>query len=497
MNDNINKKIVTRFAPSPTGYLHIGGVRTALYAWAYARKHNGTFILRIEDTDKEREILGSIDHIIESLKWLGITWDEGPDIGGPNTPYKQSERLESYKKYAQILIDKGLAYADPYTSDQLEQFRKEAEANKKPFLYRNHRPENPPKWDGTMPLRLKIVDIKQTEWFDEVRGRLTAGEEALDDFILIKSDGYPTYNFAHIIDDLEMGVTHIMRADEFISSTPKFLALYDALGIDRPHFATLPPIMAPDGKKKLGKRDGAKDILEYRDDGYLPNAMFNFLAYIGWSPEDEREILTPEEFIKVFDLKRIHKSGGGFNVDKLDWINREYLKKLSYEEQEEYISKYIPENIKNLPGYSNTILHNITPIIMERINNAVDIIKMVEDKELDYFFSKPNYQKESLFFKSSKIPASDKYTTLSRYLDHAKNILEMIDDSSFKKEIIKEKLWPFTESEDVVSRGDVLWPMRYALSGLDKSPDPFIIAEVLGKKETISRLEDAILLLQK
>lgn len=497
MNDNINKKIVTRFAPSPTGYLHIGGVRTALYAWAYARKHNGTFILRIEDTDKEREILGSIDHIIESLKWLGITWDEGPDIGGPNTPYKQSERLESYKKYAQILIDKGLAYADPYTSDQLEQFRKEAEANKKPFLYRNHRPENPPKWDGTMPLRLKIVDIKQTEWFDEVRGRLTAGEEALDDFILIKSDGYPTYNFAHIIDDLEMGVTHIMRADEFISSTPKFLALYDALGIDRPHFATLPPIMAPDGKKKLGKRDGAKDILEYRDDGYLPNAMFNFLAYIGWSPEDEREILTPEEFIKVFDLKRIHKSGGGFNVDKLDWINREYLKKLSYEEQEEYISKYIPENIKNLPGYSNTILHNITPIIMERINNAVDIIKMVEDKELDYFFSKPNYQEESLFFKSSKIPASDKYTTLSRYLDHAKNILEMIDDSSFKKEIIKEKLWPFTESEDVVSRGDVLWPMRYALSGLDKSPDPFIIAEVLGKKETISRLEDAILLLQK
>jgi glutamyl-tRNA synthetase len=254
--DTQKKKVVTRFAPSPTGYMHIGGVRTALYAWAYARKNNGTFILRIEDTDKAREVEGSIDHIIETLKWLGITWDEGPDVGGAHSPYLQSQRLDSYKKYAKILIDKGLAYADPYTQEELDAFRKKADEEKKPFLYRDHRPENPPVWDGTMPLRLRIVDVKSTEWYDEVRGKLTAGEEALDDFILIKSDGYPTYNFAHIIDDLEMGVTHIMRSDEFISSTPKFLALYDALGIEHPHFATLPPIMAPEGNKKLGKRDG-------------------------------------------------------------------------------------------------------------------------------------------------------------------------------------------------------------------------------------------------
>lgn len=492
--ENQEKKIVTRFAPSPTGYLHIGGVRTALYAWAYARKHNGTFILRIEDTDKEREVEGSIDHIIESLNWLGISWDEGPDIGGPNAPYKQSERLDSYKKYAQILIDKGLAYADPYTGEQLESFRKKAEEEKKPFLYRNHRPENPPTWDGTMPLRLKIVDVKQTEWFDEVRGKLTAGEEALDDFILIKSDGYPTYNFAHIIDDLEMGVTHIMRADEFISSTPKFLALYDALGIERPHFATLPPIMAPDGKKKLGKRDGAKDILEYKDEGYLPNAMFNFLAYIGWSPEDNREILTPEEFIQFFELKRIHKSGGGFNVDKLDWINKEYLKKMSYEEQEEYITKFIPDNIKNLPGYSNTIIHNITPVVMERISKGTDIIKMYEDKELDYFFTKPDFEKDFLFFKSTKIPEQDKYKTLSGYLGEVVSILEEIEPVNFNKETIKEKLWPYAEE---FGRGDILWPMRYALSGLDKSPDPFILAEILGKEESIVRLRNAISILQK
>ncbi len=494
MDKNLHQKIVTRFAPSPTGYMHIGGVRTALYAWAYARKHNGTFILRIEDTDKAREVAGSINHIIETLRWLGITWDEGPDIGGPNAPYLQSQRLESYNKYAKILIEKGLAYADPYTKEELDVFRAKADAEKRPFLYRDHRPENPPVWDGTMPLRLKITEVKVTEWHDEVRGDLKAGPEALDDFILIKSDGYPTYNLSHIIDDLEMGVTHIMRSDEFISSTPKFLALYDALGIERPHFVILPPIMAADGKKKLGKRDGAKDTLEYRDEGYLPSAIINFIAYIGWSPKDEREIFTPEEFIQIFDIDRIHHSGGGFNVEKLDWINREHLKKLSYEEQEEYISKFIPEGLKKLPGYTTEIIHNITPVIMERIAKGSDVIKMAEDGELTYFFGKPAYDKESLFFKSSKIPQDNKYKILASYLNNAISLIKNISDSDFSKDKIKETLWSYAEE---VGKGDILWPMRYALSGLDKSPDPFVLAEILGKEETIDRLNTAILLLQK
>lgn len=488
-----NRKIVTRFAPSPTGYMHIGGVRTALYAWAYARKNNGTFILRIEDTDKAREVEGSIDHIIETLKWLGITWDEGPDIGGPYAPYLQSDRLDSYRKYAKILIDKGLAYADPYTKEELDAFRAKADAEKRPFLYRDHRPENPPKWDGTMPLRLKITNVSATEWHDEVRGTLSAGPEALDDFILIKSDGYPTYNLSHIIDDLEMGVTHIMRSDEFISSTPKFLALYDALEIKHPVFATLPPIMATDGKKKLGKRDGAKDTLEYRDEGYLPQAMINFLAYIGWSPEDEKEILTPEEFIQIFDINRIHHSGGGFNIEKLDWINREHLKRLSYEDQEEYISKFIPESLKKLPGYTNFMVHNITPILMERIAKGKDIVDMAEAGELTYFFGKPAYEKDSLFFKSSKILPEDKYRIQSDYLEKVISLLEPILDSDFSKDKIKNVIWSFAEE---VGRGDVLWPMRYALSGLDKSPDPFTLAETLGKEETIARLNSAIALLR-
>lgn len=249
------KKIVTRFAPSPTGFMHVGGIRTALYAYAWAKKHGGKFILRIEDTDKAREVAGSIEHIMESLRWLGITWDEGPDIGGPHAPYIQSERLASYKKYAQILIDKGLAYADPYTEEEVAVFRKKAEEEKRAFLFRDHRIDNPLPWDGTKPLRFKVPEIKPYTWTDAVRGELHAGVEALDDFILIKSDGYPTYNFAHIIDDLEMGVTHIMRADEFVASTPKFLSLYEALEITPPTLVTLPPILGKEGTKKLGKRE--------------------------------------------------------------------------------------------------------------------------------------------------------------------------------------------------------------------------------------------------
>lgn len=492
--DTQDKKIVTRFAPSPTGYLHIGGVRTALFAWAFARKHNGTFILRIEDTDKAREVKGSIDHIIESLRWVGIAWDEGIDIGGPHAPYLQSERLASYKKYAQILVDKGLAYADPYMQEEVEAFRLKAQEEKRPFLFRDHRPENPPVWDGTQPLRFKVTNIKSYQWHDLVYGDLSAGPEALDDFILIKSDGYPTYNLSHMIDDLEMGVTHIMRADEFIASTPKFLALYEALNITPPAFATLPPIMAPDGKKKLGKRDGAKDILDYKAEGYLPQAMLNFLAFIGWNPGDEREIFTSSEFIEAFDISHVQHSGGGFNIVKLDWFNREHLKRLSYEEQEEFIATFIPDSLKKLPGYTSVMLHNITPIIMERISKGADVVSMAEAGELTYYFGRPVFDKDGLFFKSSKIPEEGKYETLASYLTHLISLLTPVHDTDFSKEKVKEVIWGYAEE---VGRGDILWPMRYALSGCDKSPDPFVLASVLGHDETIARLQEAISILEK
>ena len=477
------KKVITRFAPSPTGFMHIGNVRTALYAYLWAKKNNGTFILRIEDTDKEREVKGSTEHIINSLKWLQINWDEGPDIGGLHAPYLQSERLDLYKKYAQILIDKGLAYPDPYTEKEVEQFRNEAELAKKPFLYREHRPvlssnDGPKKfetWNRTKPLRFKVPEIKSYKWNDLVYGDLSAGPEALDDFILIKSDGYPTYNFAHIVDDIEMGVTHMMRGQEFISSTPKFLSIYEALGINPPLFVTLPPIMASDGKKKLGKRDCAKDVLEYKNDGYLPEAVVNFLAFLGWNPGDEREIFTMKELIEVFDISHIGHSGAQANPEKLDWINKEHIKKLPALELKDKIFEYLPDYLK---------IEKIIPIIAERISKWADAKDMAERGELDFFYKQPILKKEKLIYKDT----SSQKIILN--LTEAVRALENLDENIWITENIRNILMPIANKME--SRGELLHPIRYALSGLDKSPDPFVIAEILGKNETISRLQRAV-----
>lgn len=471
----MEQKVVTRFAPSPTGFIHVGNLRTALYAYLWAKKNNGIFILRIEDTDKVREVEGSTKHIMESLKWLNINWDEGPDIGGPNAPYKQSERLESYKKYAQILIDKGLAYPDPYTEEEVGIFRDTAELAKKPFLFREHRPENFGIWDGSQPLRFKVPEIKSYKWNDLVYGDLSAGPEALDDFILIKSDGYPTYNFAHVIDDLEMGVTHVMRGQEFISSVPKYLSLYDGLGIKPPLFATLPPIMGKDGNKKLGKRDGAKDVLEYEKEGYLPEAMINFLALLGWNPGGDKEIFTKDELIKIFDISRIGHSGAQWNDDKLDWINKEYIKKLDSVELKNKIFAYLPEELK---------IEKIIPIITERISKFGDIKNMLERGELDFFYKQPEYPKEKLIYKETA------FEKISANLNMAISELEKIDTKDFTQETIRNTLMQIADALD--TRGELLHPVRFALSGLDKSPDPFTIAEILGKNETLLRLQKAI-----
>ncbi len=475
----MENKVITRFAPSPTGFIHVGNIRTALYAWLWARKNNGIFILRIEDTDKEREVAGSIEHIQKSLKWLGLNWDEGPDIGGPHAPYTQSKRLESYKKYAEILINKGLAYSDPYTEEEIENFRKKTELEKKPFLYREHRPENPPVWDGTAPLRFKVPEIKQTKWNDIVWGELSAGPEALDDFILIKSDGYPTYNFAHVVDDIEMGVTHVVRGQEFISSTPKFLSLYEAFDVAPPFFVTTPPIMGSDGKKKLSKRDGAKDILDYEKEGYLPEAMVNYLAFLGFNPGGEKEVYGCKELIKAFDLGKIQHSGAQWNDDKLNWMNKEHMKLLSQEEIKKNIFRYLPDNMRD-----NVISPKIVPIIFERISKWSDVKEMVTKGELLFFFESPEIEKIKLVYKNS---SPEK---ISNNLKLAIKVLKDLKENNFTVEAIKNTLMPIANSLD--SRGELLHPIRYALSGLDKSPDPFLIAFILGKDETLSRLQKAV-----
>lgn len=482
MDRNQIKKVVTRFAPSPTGFLHIGGVRTALYAYLYARKHDGKFILRIEDTDKKREVSGSIEHIKNSLSWVGINWDYGPDKPGLFGSCVQSERLDSYKKYALELIEKGLAYPDPYTADEVEVFRKQAAEQKRPFLYRDHRPENVSIWDGTKPLRLKVPEIKRYTWNDAVRGELSAGEEMLDDIILIKSDGYPTYNFAHIIDDHEMGVTHIMRADEFIASTPKFLSIYDALGFEYPTFVSLPPILRDDRTKKLGKRDGAKDILDYKAEGFLPEAMTNFLALIGWNPGTDQEIFSIDELIAAFDIVKIHRAGAAFNEEKLLWMNKQHLNRLSSEELFIYVNNALPETLKHSSNYSEELIRRITPTVIERAQVASDITETAKAGEYDFAFVTPTeYGAELLKWKND-----DNVSAAEPRLLRA---LELLSDADFgSTETIKAAIWGYAEE---VGKGELLWPLRVSLSGKAQSPDPFTIAYIIGQEETLKRIKNA------
>jgi len=475
MQEKTAEKVVTRFAPSPTGFMHVGGVRTALYAWLWARKNKGIFILRIEDTDKEREVAGSMEHIINSLNWLGLDYDYGPDKKGPNSPYVQSERLPTYKKYAEILVKKGFAYPDPYTAEEVEAFRKDAEENKKPFLYREHRPATFDAWDGTKPLRFKVPEIKSYKWHDMVQGELSAGPEALDDFVLIKSDGYPTYNFSHIVDDIEMGITHVVRGQEFIASTPKYLSVYEAFGAIPPTFVTTPHILGPDGKKKLSKRDGAKDILDYDTGGYLPDAMVNYLTFLGFNPGGEREIYSKEELTKVFDLEKIQRSGARWDDTKLDWINKEHMKLLPQEEMEKNILARLPGNMKN---------PKLVPIVFERISKWGDIEEMVRGGELDFFVEAPEIKKEKLIYKNT-LPEK-----ISENLTLALKALESVPENNFTREQIKTSLMALADK--MPNRGELLHPVRFALSGRDSSPDPFTIASIIGKNETISRLQKAI-----
>lgn len=373
--------IRTRFAPSPTGYIHVGNVRAALFPWLLTRQQGGAFILRIEDTDRARFVPGAEDLILDTLEWLGLDWDEGPRRGGQHGPYHQSERLAIYHRWAQKLIDKGLAYADPYTPEEVQGFREEARAAKKAFLYRDYRPANPPGWDGTQPLRFKVAEPKRYTWHDPVMGELSAGSEALDDFILIKADGYPTYNFAHIVDDAEMGVTHVIRGLEYISSIPRYLSLYEALELTPPVLACLPHIMAPDGKKKLGKRDGAKSVTDYRTDGILPEAMLNFLASMGWNDGTEQELFSRQELIEKFSLERVQRSGARFDEKRLLWMNGQWIRRLELDDLLQRVAQYWPAAAS---AYDKVYRRQVLALVQDRLKTLAELPMMSR-----YFFEEP------------------------------------------------------------------------------------------------------------
>ncbi len=465
----------TRFAPSPTGYIHVGNVRSALFPYLLARQNGGQFILRIEDTDRSRFVPGAEDLILDVLEWLGIDWDEGPRKGGDKGPYHQSERLAIYHRWAQKLIDKGLAYADPYTPEEVQGFREQAKHAKKPFLYRNYRPENPPAWDGTKPLRFKVAHPKRYTWNDAVMGELTAGEEALDDFILIKADGYPTYNFAHIVDDAEMGVTHVIRGLEYISSTPRYLSLYEALEITPPVLACLPHIMAPDGKKKLGKRDGAKSVTDYRTDGILPEAMLNFLASMGWNDGTEQEIFTKAELIEKFSLDRVQRSGARFDEKRLLWMNGHWIRSLTLDDLYKRVTNYWPASAAS---YDDTYKKQVLSLVQDRLKTLAELAMMT-----NYFFEEPMRNDELITNnKQLKKVSSDE---LSHLLEIVKTDFESIDtwDATTIQNHLNQLL------EQTGQKPGILFSLvRIATTWAPFSPQLNDTLALIGKERTLARL---------
>jgi glutamyl-tRNA synthetase len=469
--------IRTRFAPSPTGFLHVGGVRTALFAWLLARQADGQFVLRLEDTDQKREVEGSAEHLMTSLRALGMDYDEGPDIDGPYGPYRQSDRLDIYKQWAQKLIDEGRAYADPYTAEELQAFRDSAKAEKKAFLYRHHRPENPPAWDGTTPLRFKS-EPKEYTWHDEVMGDLRTGPEVIDDFILIKSDGFPTYNFAHIVDDAEMHISHIIRGQEFISSQPNYLNLYDALHLVPPIFATMPHIMAESGNKKLGKRDGAKDVLDYLKDGYTPEALVNFIASMGWNDGTEQEIFSRDELIEKFSLARVQRSGARFDEQRLLWLNGQWIRRLSLEDLSERVTGFWPISASDATlEYKNKIL----ALVQDRLKTLADLPLLSS-----YFFEEPtpNWTMVDDNKQLKKYDRADLVTMLQQ-------TIATLESSDFDADTIQTALNQLLETTD--QKPGILFSMiRLAVSWAPFSPALNDTLATLGKQTTIDRLKRAI-----
>ena len=467
----------TRFAPSPTGFLHVGGIRTALFAFLVAKQAKGTFVLRFEDTDKKREVPGSAEHLISSLKAIGIEYDEGPDVGGPFGPYIQSQRLDHYQAWAERLIEQGRAYADPYTPEEMQAFRDEAAAQKRAFRYRDYRPEHPPVWDGTQPLRFRS-DPKSYTYHDEVMGDITTSPEVVDDFILIKSDGYPTYNFAHIVDDAEMHISHVIRGQEFISSMPNYLALYEALGLERPIFAHLPHIMNEQGNKKLGKRDGAKDVLDYIRDGYLPEAMMSFIATMGWNDGTEQEIFTKQELINSFSLNRVQKSGARFDEKRLLWMNGQFIRELNLDELAGRIEYFWPESAKK---HSENYKKEVLKLAQDRLKTFKDLPALTS-----YFFEEP-IPDLSLITENKQL----RKLTPAEIVDILRTSRDALMQSDWTAEAIQETLNQLLEQTGQ-KPGTLFSLVRIATTWAPFSPQLNDTLRLLGQETTLARLQRAI-----
>lgn len=465
MPDNVK----VRFAPSPTGFLHVGGLRTALFNFLFARKHGGRFILRVEDTDRAREVSGAANKLIEILHDFNLDFDEGP--------FYQSRRLDIYGQQTDELIKRKIAYKCDCSEERINQLKTAAEASHQPFKYDKYCLRHPHDISGKYVVRQNIPDEGTTVFDDLVYGKIQIENRLLDDGVLVKSDGYPVYNFANVVDDHLMGITHVIRGEEFISSTPKHILLYQAFGWQIPQFAHLPLILNAD-RKKLSKRTDDVSVESYLLKGYLKEAIINFIALLGWNPKTEKEIFSLQELIAEFDLKKINKSGAVFDAKKLDWLNGEYIKRTNEPELADYIIDYFSSGKFDGSSVSRDYIIKILPLARERMKKISDI------DEFDYFFNEPNYDKSLLDWKNK----SD--GEVADVLRAVKKILTDFDWENFKFQNLRQKLDEL--SEKFKDRGIVYWPFRVALTGRKASPDPVDISMVLGRGKTLKRIDVAI-----
>ena len=497
-------KVRVRFAPSPTGPLHLGGVRTALYDYLFAKNQGGDFVLRIEDTDTARYVEGAEEYIMKALEWCGIIPDESPIHGGNYGPYRQSERRDIYDKYTAEILKTDYAYIAFDTPEELEKVRAEYEAKGEVFSYNNFtrnsmrnsltlsEQETQELINQNVPyvVRFKMPIDRIVNLEDIIRGKSSVNTNTLDDKVLVKNDGMPTYHFANIIDDHEMEITHVIRGEEWLPSMPLHVLLYEAMGWTAPEFAHLSLILKPEGKGKLSKRDGAKfgfpvfpmnfydeatgeTYKGYKEEGYLPEAFVNFLALLGWSPSDDKEILSLEEMATEFDLHKVHKAGARFSKEKAEWFNHQYLQRQSNEELLESFKNL--EETKNINLSDETLL-KIIGLMKERATFVKDIYTQGK-----FFFEAPAAYDEKAVKKAWNEETASIMTELS----------EKLNTTEFKSEILKEEIHHFVE-EKGLGFGKVMMPLRLALVGELKGPDVPDLLEILGKEESLTRLKLAI-----
>lgn len=486
-------KVRVRFAPSPTGFLHLGGARTALFNWAFARKNQGVFILRIEDTDVARSTDESVEVILESLEWLGLNWDEGPRVGGPYGPYFQSERLHFYEEYTQKLLQEGLAYRCYCTTQELEE-RREATLKKgqswrydRKCYYLTDREREQFEREGRKPVLRFSIPPGKTTFQDMLRGPVIFHNEELDDFVIVKSDGMPTYNFACVVDDALMAITHVIRGDDHISNTPRQVLLYQALGFPVPEFAHIPMILGKD-RTRLSKRHGSPAVTYYRDKGYLPEAMLNYLARLSWATgEEEKEIFTREEIIQRFSLSQVTKHAAVFDLDKLNWMNGVYLRESS--------TSYLVSILRNILLREGRFQEkDFTPKFIAYLEQVITIMKdrlrymaqLLEENS--YFFTEdflfdPEAFEKVLLSEGTEVILRECLSLLSHLPSFTVEVLE---------EAIRQKA-----QELNLKAARLIHPLRVSVSGQKVGPGLFELLATLGKERVIARLERALQLIQE